>query len=580
MEEPLTKLRETLAERKRLPFFQDLADYIQTLRPGDRLIFAILGLFVVLSSTASVLALEQRLLVVEPAYGGSLSEGTVTAPRFINPLLALSDTDQDLTSLTYAGLMGIGSNGSLIPVLAQSYRVSPDGRTYQFTLRDNLRFSDHTPITADDVVFTIQKAKDPGLKSPEAVNWSKVTVSALDSRTVQFTLTAPYAQFLYSTTLGILPAHLWRNVTNEEFPFSSLETRPVGEGPFLTSQINQDGKGNITQYTITANPDYALGRPYLDTLLFSFYADQNALQTALTKHQVDSAYGVTSDHMVTAPYSRVFAVFFNAGTPKSPTLFSAKAVRQALSLAINRNEIVSKVFGNYATPLSGPVPAGSGIAPLTSTSTSSTTDGLTAASTALTAGGWVYSSTNNTWINATGATLSTTLKTSDVPELKVLAQTIQSEWQALHIPTTLQYYQPGDLTQQVIRPRAYQALLFGMVIGKGDDLYDFWDSANSADPGLNITNYSNPTVDKLLSDLRTQADPKIRNQDLSQVNSLIAADYPAAFIESPDFVYAVPNDLKGVILSQITSPSDRFATVATWYRRTESVWPFLARTNR
>jgi ABC-type transport system substrate-binding protein len=136
-------------------------------------------------------------------------------------------------------------------------------------------------------------------------------------------------------------------------------------------------------------------------------------------------------------------------------------------------------------------------------------------------------------------------------------------------------YEPGDLTQNVIRPRSYQALLFGTIIGKGSDLYDFWDSKERSAPGLNITGYSNTTVDTLLSKYRAETDQNIQSQILSQINQLIAADFPAAFIESPDFLYSVPNDVKGVILSQITAPSDRFATVASWYRRTESVWPFL-----
>jgi ABC-type transport system substrate-binding protein len=118
-----------------------------------------------------------------------------------------------------------------------------------------------------------------------------------------------------------------------------------------------------------------------------------------------------------------------------------------------------------------------------------------------------------------------------------------------------------------------------MVIGQGDDLYDFWDSQETSAPGLNITGFSDPDADKILGELRTETDPVARASELSQLNSVIAADYPAAFIESPDFIYSVPKDLKGVILNPITAPSDRFANVASWYRRTASVWPFLVKTS-
>jgi peptide/nickel transport system substrate-binding protein len=570
MMERTTELRETLFKRRSVPLFDDFAEYIHSLRPGDRFIFAILGIFIMFSSLLSIKGLENAIFVVEPVYGGSLTEGDVGAPRFINPLLAISNADQDLTALTYAGLMGEGSDGSLVPVLAESYIVSPDAKTYQFTLRSNAKFSDGTPITADDVVYTVQKAQDPGLKSPQAANWNGVTVTAIDSKTVQFSLTTPYASFLYDTTLGILPAHLWRNVTDTEFPFSNLEIKPVGEGPFVPSNVTLDSNGQIIKYALAANSSYALGKPYLDSMNFLFYTDQPSLQAAITAHSVDSGYGVTGAKMITAPFARVFAVFFNP----SQNILSKTATRQALSVAIDRTNIVKNLLGGYATALNGPVPAGSGVPGLTIPTSA---DRIANATQILTNAGWNFNSPSNIWQDKASNTLSVTLKTSDVPELKVLAEAIQTDWQMLHVATTIQYYEPGDLSQSVIRPRAFQALLFGMVVDRGDDLYDFWDSAASADPGLNVTSYSNPAVDKLLSQLRSDTDPTDRDQDLSQINQLISNDYPAAFVESPDFVYVVPNDLKGVILPQITSPSDRFATVATWYRRTESVWPFLAR---
>jgi peptide/nickel transport system substrate-binding protein len=569
----MPNLREALFSHRQLPFFEGIGDYIRTRRPGDQLVFAFLGLLIVISSVTAFLALERKILVVEPVYGGSLTEGDVGAPRFVNPLLALSDTDQDLTALTYAGLMGEGPNGTLVPVLAQSYIVSPDGLTYQFTLRPNIKFSDGSPITADDVVFTVQKAQDLALKSPQYGNWSDVQATAVDPHTVQFTLAAPYAPFLYDTTLGILPQHLWQNVTDDEFPFSDLETLPVGDGPFVATNVTRDSNGDITNYDLTANPNYALGRPYLDSMHFVFYADQTSLQTAFTKGAVESAYGVVGKNVLTAPYSRIFAIFFNPNY----SAFTKVGVREALSDAIDRGTIVNKLLGGYGTALTGPIPPGSGID--VSVATQDEADNLTDATSLLTKAGWTRAS-DGTWVNASGQPLSIELTTSNVPELKVLAQEVQSDWKQLGVQTTIQYDEPGNLTQNVIRPRSYQALLFGMVVGKGDDLYDFWDSKEKADPGLNITSYSNPAVDALLTKLRSETDPGQRAQDLATLNQDISADYPAAFIEAPDFVYSVPNNLKGVILPQITAPSDRFATVATWYRRTESVWPFLVRPSK
>ena len=153
---------------------------------------------------------------------------------------------------------------------------------------------------------------------------------------------------------------------------------------------------------------------------------------------------------------------------------------------------------------------------------------------------------------------------------------MQAEWQAFGVPTTLEFYEPGDLTSSVIRPRRFDALLFGMVVGRDHDLFAFWESSQRNDPGLNIAMYANRSVDELLEKARGESDRAMLAEDLGELNALIAADYPAAFLYAPDFLYALPDDLKGVTVSQIGSPSDRFANAAKWYRATEAVWPFFA----
>lgn len=168
-----------------------------------------------------------------------------------------------------------------------------------------------------------------------------------------------------------------------------------------------------------------------------------------------------------------------------------------------------------------------------------------------------------------------TLRTSNVPELKGVASAVKAAWEKLGIPVDIELYELGDLSQNVIRPRKYEALLYGMVIGRDQDLYAFWDSKERNDPGLNIALYVNKTVDDLLEKVRSSTDQKTRVTTLQKIEDIIAADYPAAFLYAPDFVYTLPIDLRGVTLPQIIVPADRFATVASWYRSTDAVWPFF-----
>jgi len=206
-------------------------------------------------------------------------------------------------------------------------------------------------------------------------------------------------------------------------------------------------------------------------------------------------------------------------------------------------------------------------------------DPTVAAAQVLQSAGWSYDGSARLWKNTSAKqTLDRiTLRTSNVPELKNIASAVKTYWEELGIPVDIELYEPGDLSQNVIRPRKYEALLYGMVIGRDQDLYAFWNSQERNDPGLNIALYANKAVDALLEDARSSTDEGVRAADLQKIENLIAADYPAAFIYAPDFTYAVPANLRGVVLPQIITPADRFATVASWYRSTDSVWPFLAR---
>ncbi|MDQ1299486.1 MAG: peptide/nickel transport system substrate-binding protein [Patescibacteria group bacterium] len=552
---PLTRL---------LPFYTKLS-------PGDRFIATLLGLLVIGTSLAGLIALQRSFLVTVPAKGGSLTEGIVGSPRFVNPLLALTDADRDLTALTYAGLMGTDGEGNLVPVLAERYRVSEDGQEYTFSLREDAKFSDGTPVTAEDVVFTVEKAQDPALRSPELANWANIRAEALDARTVVFTLPKPYAPFLVDTTLGILPADKWRNVPVDEFSFSPLMTNPIGAGPFKVARVSRDKDGSVTGYELRASDTYVLGRPYLDVIYVKFYDDVTKLADAYERKSIQSAYGIPVKDALRSPYSRVFGAFFNSD--ENP-VFARLEVREALSLAIDRNRIVTEVLGGYATPLTGPVPPGSGVEAYELPEG----DGVELAIEILEDEGWTRNEETGGWENE-DESLSlpqVTLKTSNVPELKAIAASIETDWERLGVPTEVALYEPGDLAATVIRPRAYEALLFGMVIGRDRDLFAFWDSGERSDPGLNIAAYANRTVDLLLERIREEQDPEVARKDLAKVSKLIASDYPAAFTHAPDFLYAIPNSVRGVRLPQIASPSDRFATVSTWYRNTEEVWPIFA----
>jgi peptide/nickel transport system substrate-binding protein len=136
-------------------------------------------------------------------------------------------------------------------------------------------------------------------------------------------------------------------------------------------------------------------------------------------------------------------------------------------------------------------------------------------------------------------------------------------------------FEQGDLSQNIIRARKYDALLFGEVVGRELDLFAFWHSSQRNDPGLNIAEYANSAADKALEELRQTADPARRATLLQTFTNEVQKDIPAVFLYAPDFVYSIPNDIAGVDLGFIETPDDRFLSLPQWHKETDEVWPLF-----
>ncbi|MEK7132616.1 MAG: ABC transporter substrate-binding protein [Patescibacteria group bacterium] len=565
-------------------YFSMLDGLLRTFSPGERLLLYILSIILGASAIALLVGVNNAVSVLVPAKGGSLTEGIVGPPRFINPILDISQADGDLTKLLYSGLTRALPNGTIVPDLANHYEISEDGTTYTFTLRPDAAFHDGTRVTSSDVLFTVQSAQNPETKSPRRADWDGVAVSSPDERTVVFKLQYAYAPFLENTTLGILPKHLWSSVSAEEFPFSPLNTRPIGSGPYKVDSFQTDSTGVITSYTLAAFNKFALRAPYLDKITFLFYQNEEALIKAFNSGAVDSMASVsptglssvkrTDSVIMRVPLPRVFGVFFNQG--RSPALSDA-SVRAGLDASIDKQSIVDTVLMGYGSILEGPVPPGV-LSGNPAASISSTTSPPSAysdkARDILSQGGWTLDQKAQVW-KKKKQVLSFSLSTSDSPELVSTANKLADSWRSAGIEVNVKVYPLSELNTNVIRPRAYDALLFGEVVGRTLDLFAFWHSSQRNDPGLNLAMYANSKVDKALASARATTDRKARETSYNSFVSAISKDKPAIFLYSPDFIYVVPETIRGVKLGALTTPSERFLNVHEWYAETESVWNFF-----
>ena len=529
-------------------------------------IYFILFIFAAMISLLILLrALDERYADISPLAGGTFREGVVGSPRFINPLLALSDTDHDLVNLVYAGLMRHDGAGGFEPELAESYEISPDGLTYTFRLRENLVWHDSKPLTVEDILFTIERARNPAIRSHLRAQWEGIVAEKIDERTVQFTLSKPYAPFLAATTLDILPKHLWNNVTPQEFTLSSLNRSPVGAGPYRVASFKEEKEKGIRSYTLKAFSRYALADPLIKRVVISIYSNEEELRSAFRDGEVD-AFGVisparpldlaTQSRLLRIPLPRLVGVFFNA---EKNTLLASHALRQALWHATDSERIAREALGGEASLISSPLPHQQEKERLLAYDLARAKKIIE----------------QERGKNKKLPPLSLRLATAANPQLTSVASLLKEMWEEAGFSVELQIFDVADLERNVIRPRDYDALLFGQVVGYYPDPYAFWHSSQRADPGLNIANYSNINVDKLLEEARATVDPKKQEALYDSFIKLLSDDLPAIFLYRPVYVYAIPKIMKGVSLNLINLPTGRFEQVEQWYLQEERTWDFL-----
>jgi peptide/nickel transport system substrate-binding protein len=547
---------------------------------SSKQLFIFISLFVVLlvSALSILQKINKNFLVYLPEDGGTLTEGILGTPRFINPILAISDTDKDLSALIYSGLMKKNTDGTLVPNLAESYEVSPDGLTYSFKLKKDIKFQDKTSLTVDDVIFTVNSIKDPTIKSPLDAIWQGVSVSAdeNDSSVVIFKLSAPYASFLESTTLGIIPKHIWNQLQPEEFNLSKSNLNAIGSGPYKIKTIKQNKEGLVEEIKLTKWSTYSLEQPFIKKLNFIFYKSEVDLIKAYRKGNVDQISSISPKNAdaltkegyqpTTAVLSRVFGLFFN---PNHNDIFRDKNVVKAIDLSIDKEQVVNDVLFGFGKAIDSPIP--------TSLSNedypilNNQDDNIKKAKDILESDGWKLN--ENTGIREkSGKPLQFSISTADVAELRNATEIMKANLAKVGIDVSIQVFETGMLNQTIIRPRDYEALFFGQIIRNDPDLFAFWHSSQRNDPGLNISLYTNTKVDKLLEELISSTDPNVRLSKLKAIQDQITSDMPAVFVYSPEFIYMEGDKINDVKLNHITSASERFLGINNWYIRTDAVW--------
>lgn len=555
-----------------------------------RVFFILSSVLLVIGMFGGILEISKKYSRELPVAGGTYHEGIIGIPRFINPVLAYSDADRDLTILVFSGLVRKGATGDMISDLAESFTISPDGKTYTFTLKSGLVFHDKKPLTSADILFTVERIQNPLVKSPLRVAWEGVTVTAPDTQTVIFKLEKPYAGFLQQAAVGILPAHIWTTIPLDTWTTTALNTEAIGSGAYQIQHITRDSAGIPESFTLKRFRQFALGKPFIKKIIIDTFANRSEASLALESGNLDGvtlfdqedidASFVKKFNVVESPLPRVFGLFLN---PEKNPVFKDQSVVRALNLLIDRNAIIAQVFQGHGTELSGPFPIHE----------SEDADLLvkqTLATNLLDKAGWKLNPetglreksatapvTKNTKVKTTpvkqpGQPLAFTIVTANTPDLQATAEMVKDQYQAFGITVTIKVFEIGNLHETSIKGRDFEALLFGQVMKHDTDLFAFWHSSQKNAPGLNLTGYTNSRVDAWLQSAITESDPAKRFELYDKISAQLAIDAPVVFLYTPNALTVFTRRVHHPEFPSLALPSDRFSLIHEWYVYTDYVW--------
>ena len=508
-----------------------------------------------------------------PDYGGTYTEGIAGSPQAPNPLMSrFNDTDADIASLIFSGLTKLGKDGRVVPDLAESWQISQDGRSYVFNLRRDVKWHDGEPFTAAGVAFTVQVMQNPDFDAnPELSRlWKNVKCEKIDDYSIKLSLAEPYAPFLAYTTIGILPAHQFKGTLPKDVVESSLNARPVGTGPFKVKEFT------ISHLLLEYNPDYYLGRPYLDAIDFKFFHDYQTALAALEQRQVDGTLlrpvvsrevykklEQNKDLNLHVSHRSSYALIFL--NDKSP-LFSQKEMRKALLYAIDRKGIIEGPLAGQGLIADSPIVANTwGFNGEISKYTFSPEE----AGRTLDSLGW--SAKEDGVRQKDGQKLQFTLLTNDDPMRKSIGNAITRQLKDVGVEANLSIKGASDLVQNFLIPRAFDAVLYGWDTGYDPDCYPAWHSSQINENGFNFASYANPQIDKLLEEARQTNDNARRLELYRQFQERFGDEIPSLLLYYPSYTYAVNKNVKGIELGVLFNPSSRFTNVKDWYINTKRV---------
>jgi len=465
---------------------------------------------------------------------GSIVIGTDVDAGTLDPRLTRDTTAYRTADLIYSGLVHITPNLVAVPDLAESWEA-PDPTTYVFKLRPDLKFSDGSPLTADDVVFTYTTLIDPATNAPNRTLYVPISkVEAVDPQTVKFTLTDPYAPLLSYLDVGIISK---KAVEAGKDP----ATDPIGAGPMKLTAWNRG-----SDIELEVNPNFWGEAPKVQKVTLKIIGDNTARAQAFEAGDLDVIQSPLSpgdiqrlakdDRFGNVITAGLGVTYINYNT-KDPLLADPK-MRQAFSMLIDQQTIVNDIYqGVDQVATSIILPSSWAYSPDIKQPTFDV-EGAIALFNEL---GWKDTNADGI-LDKDGKKLTVVLSThSEDPNRVQSIEFEQAVFQQAGVDAQVKITDWPTFSTNYVQKSEHQIALLGWLNIIDPDRLMF--SQLTTGGSTNWGGYSNPEVDKLLQEARSSLDQETRKKDYQAAAKILASDLPYYIISDQGYQLFYAKDL-------------------------------------
>ncbi|WLW50097.1 ABC transporter substrate-binding protein [Streptomyces sp. YU58] len=479
--------------------------------------------------------------------------GVASEPDTLNPLLGYG---KDGNSKIFDGLLTRDADLKLRPALAKALpEVRDGGRSYTYTLREGVTFSDGEPLTAADVVFTYRTVLDEKTNNAARSELDAVKeVRADGDDKVVFTLKYPYAAFAGRTVLPIVPEHI---AGKQDPNTGAFNTKPVGTGPYVLAGWSKGEK-----LTFKANPRYWGGAPKVKKFTMAIVEDDDVRATRLRSGDLNGAIlppnlaATFKDDPARRTYRATSYDYRTVTLPTAGKVTGDRAIRRALDAAVDREAMVDTILDGAGRPAYGPLPSDD---PWFAQGIERDRD-LDQAKRLLDQAGWKPGADGVRARNGTRAAFTLLYPSGDkVRQEHALAYASDAKKAGIDVTAE-------SATWEVIEPRMKDTAVLAGFGSTGDPdfgLYTMLHSSLAGNGFNNMGRYDNPAVDRALDTGRRAQDPATRKAAYDRLQRALVEDPGYTFLTHIDHLYVLADRWKG-LTTQVEPHEHGFASGPWW----------------